>query len=226
MTNLLVASLFLIGTHFGISSTQIRDQLVAAIGERAYLGLYSLVAIVALIWLVMAWRAAPWIQLWPSTPALRHVPILVMPPALLLVVCALSQPNPTAVGQAPDADAARPAYGIVRVTRHPFMWGVGLWALAHMAANGDRASLLFFGTFAVLALAGTTLIDAKRSRRNEPGWGVFLQSTSNLPFAAILDRRQKLVPREIGLARVAAALGLYVLLVMLHPWLFGVPALG
>jgi uncharacterized membrane protein len=226
MTNLLVAALFFIGTHLGISSTQLRRQLVAAVGERAYLGLYSLVALLALVWLVLAWRTAPWIELWPSAPALRHVPILLMPPSLLLVVCALSQPNPTAVGQAPDADASRPAYGILRVTRHPLMWGIALWALAHLVANGDLAAVLFFGTFAVLALAGSRLIDVKRSRRNEPGWGVFLQSTSNLPFAAILERRQKFVPREIGLARVAVALGLYVLLVLLHPWLFGVPVLG
>src|SRR3712207_8000983 len=48
-----------------------------------------------------------------------------------------------------------------------------------------------------------------------------LQATSNLPFAAILQRRQRLVVGEVGLWRVALALGLYVVLLWLHPRLFG-----
>jgi uncharacterized membrane protein len=92
-------------------------------------------------------------------------------------------------------------------------------------ANGDGASVVFFGTLAALALGGTALIDAKRTRAAPPGWGVFLQATSNVPFAAILQRRQRFAPREIGLARVAAALGLYVLLLWAHPHLFGVSPL-
>jgi protein-S-isoprenylcysteine O-methyltransferase Ste14 len=43
--------------------------------------------------------------------------------------------------------------GIVRVTRHPFLIGVGLWAVVHLVANGDVASFIFFGAFAVTALA-------------------------------------------------------------------------
>ncbi len=74
--------------------------------------------------------------------------------------------------------------------------------------------------------SGTFLIDARRTRENAPGWGVFLQATSNLPFVAILERRQKLVAGEIGLWRVALALAAYVVLFWLHPWLFGVSPLG
>jgi uncharacterized membrane protein len=88
------------------------------------------------------------------------------------------------------------------------------------------ASVLFFGSLAALALVGTFLIDARRTRENAPGWGVFLQATSNLPFVAILERRQKLVASEIGLWRVALALAAYVVLFWLHPWLFGVSPLG
>lgn len=225
MSNLLVAALFLLGTHLGIASTQLRAQLVAAVGERAYRALYSLIALVAVVWLVVAWRAAPWVQLWPTGGVLRDVPIVVMPLALLLLVCGVSQPNPTAAGQAPDPDATDPARGILRVTRHPVMWAIALWALAHLVANGDLASVVFFATFALLALVGARMIDAKRSHRNEPGWGVFLQATSGVPLLAILERRQRLALGEIGLARLVVALGLYVLLLVAHPWLFGVPAL-
>jgi uncharacterized membrane protein len=226
MLNLVVAALFLIGTHLGIASTSLRGQLVARVGEGLYRGLYSLLALMAIIWLVSAWQAAPVVQLWEGGPGVRHLAAALMPLAFLLVVCAVTAPNPTVVGQRPDPDAASPAVGITRVTRHPFMWGVALWALLHLAANGDEASVIFFGSIAALALVGTVLIDARRTRDNAPGWGVFLQATSNLPFAAILERRQKLRPGEIGLWRVALALGLYVILFWLHPHLFGVSPLG
>ncbi|MEK0082644.1 NnrU family protein [Benzoatithermus flavus] len=226
MLNLTIAALFLIGTHFGIASTPLRVELIGRVGERGYRTLYSLLALVALAWLIVAWRAAPLVPMWQAGPGLRHLVVALMPLSFLLVVCAVTAPNPTVVGQKPDPDAGDPATGIVRVTRHPFMWGVGLWALLHLLANGDAAAVVFFGTFAVLALGGTVLIDARRTRENAPGWGVFLQATSNLPFAAILQHRQRLVPGEIGLWRVATALALYVLLLWLHPRLFGVSPLG
>ena len=225
MGNLVVAALFLVGTHIGIASSQLRTALVQRLGERLYMALYSLLALLAIAWLVSAWRQAPYVPLWTPGPALVHLPLLVMPFALLLVVCGLTGPNPTAIGQRPDPDAHEPATGILRVTRHPFMWGASLWALAHLIVNGDQASVIFFGSFAVLALLGTVLIDARRTRKAPPGWGVFLQATSNVPLAAILQRRQRFVPREIGLGRVAAALGLFVLLLWLHPRLFGVSPL-
>jgi uncharacterized membrane protein len=226
MLNLTVAALFLIGTHFGIASTSLRAELIARVGEGAYRAIYSLLAVVALVWLVMAWRAAPVIQLWQVGAGLRHLAVALMPAAFLLLVCALTAPNPTVVGQRPDPDAASPAVGIIRITRHPFMWGVALWAFLHLLANGDEASLVFFGSLAVLALAGTFLIDARRTRENSPGWGVFLQATSNLPFAAIVEGRQRLAWGEIGLWRLAVALAVYVVFFWLHPWLFGVSPLG
>lgn len=225
MSNLAVAALFLIGTHLGISSSDLRPALVARLGERGYLALYSLLSLVAITWLALAWRAAPLVPLWQVGPGLRHLPLLIMPVAFLLLVAAFTTRNPTAVGQAPEPDG-KPATGILRITRHPFLWAVGLWGIVHTIANGDAASLLFFGGLATLALLGTLMIDLKRTRQNAPGWGVFLQATSSVPFLAILQRRQHLALREIGLGRVAAALGLYVLLLWLHPWLFGVSPLG
>ena len=226
MLNLTIAALFLLGTHFGIAAPSLRADLTSRVGERAYRLLYSLVAVVALVWLVTAWRDAPLVPLWPSGAVVRHLALALMPLAFLLVVCAVTAANPTVLGQQPDPDAASPAVGIIRVTRHPFMWGVALWAALHLLANGDAASVLFFASFIVLAVVGARRIDARRTRENAAGWGVFLQVTSNLPFAAIIERRQRLVTSEIGLWRAALALGLYVVFLWLHPWLFGVSPLG
>lgn len=225
MENLVVAALFFVGTHLGVSSSTLRPALVERLGERAYLIVYSALSLVAIVWLTSAWNVAPQVPLWYPGPGLRHAALALMPLAFLLVVAGLSTPNPTAVGQRPDPDTREPATGILRVTRHPFLWGVALWATLHTLANGDLASLVFFGAFAALSVAGAFLIDAKRTRAAAPGWGVFLQSTSNVPFAAVIERRQRLSLREIGLARAAAALALYVAVLWAHPLLFGVSPL-
>lgn len=226
MNELLLSAVFLLVTHFGISSTSLRPQTVQAIGENLYRILYSVVALVAIIWLVRSYNLAPYVPLWVPGSAGRHIALSVMPLALLLVVSAFTAPNPTAVGQHPDADAPEPARGMLRVTRHPFLYGAALWAILHIIANGDLASLIFFGALAVLSLLGALLIDRKRTRANEPGWGIFMQRTSNLPFLAIAQRRQRLALREIGLVAPVAAIGLYVALLILHPWLFGVAVLA
>ena len=137
MLNLAIAALFLLGTHFGIASTLLRGQLIARVGEGFYRMLYSLLALSAFAWLVLAWRAAPFDPLWSTGVGLHHLVAALMPLPLLLAVCAVTAPNPTVVGQRPDPDASAPAAGIIRVTRHPLMWAIGIWALLHLAVNGD-----------------------------------------------------------------------------------------
>lgn len=157
---------------------------------------------------------------------LAWLPLLIMPPALLLLIGGLTTPNPTIAGKALVENKIAPPIGVLRITRHPTMWAFGLWALSHLAANGDLASVLFFGVIAALALIGTKLIDARYKNRLSAIWSTFSERTSNLPFAAIIAGRQTLDVGEIGWWRIALALGLYVALLLLHPQLFGVSPLG
>jgi uncharacterized membrane protein len=223
---LLAAAALLLATHYGISSTPLRAWLVARVGERPYLVLYSLVAFGAIGWLIVAYQRAPYVELWTAPAWSAWLPLIVMPFALLLLVGGVSTLNPTAVGSPDTLEQAEPARGILRVTRHPFMWGVALWGLAHIVANGDLAAVVLFGTFTVLALLGTVLIDQKFAARRGAQWQEFAAASSNLPFAAILAGRQHLVLSEIGWRRVGAALALYVVLLAVHPWLFGLSPFG
>ena len=140
-------------------------------------------------------------------------------PASLLVVIGLTTPNPTSVAQ---EGRVQPPQGIVRITRHPFLTGVGLWALLHLIGNGDVASLVFFATWAIVALAGTVSIDAKRRRLLGDAWEPFAAQTSIVPFAAIAARRNQFIPREIGVWRWAIALVAYVLMLGGHAPVLGV----
>jgi uncharacterized membrane protein len=116
-------------------------------------------------------------------------------------------------------DAAR---GIIRVTRHPVMWAIMLWSAAHVLAIGSLQAVIFFGGLLVLAAAGTTLQDARKAKTLGEDWARFAALTSNLPFLAVAQGRNRVVWREIGWWRPAAGLAAFAALLWLHAWLFGV----
>ena len=222
---LLIAAAVFVGSHFGISSTGLRDELVRRIGERAYLALYSAVALILLAWLIRAYATVgdP-LMLWVRPPLLIVLPLVVMPLALLLFVGGYSQRNPTAVMQGKPLPTDRPAPGVLAITRHPLMWAIGLWALVHLIISDSIASIIFFGAFAILALHGTRVLDAKKRRTWPPeDWQRFAAATSNIPFAAVFTSRNELKIAEIGWWRIMLAGVLYVVLIFLHGVVLGVP---
>ena len=219
IAHLALATAAFLAAHY-VASTPMRAGLVKAVGERAYLGAYSLAAFATLGWMIWAYRHAPFAALW-EVPALRLLPLVVMPFACILLACGALSRNPSAVRQEGALKSAEPARGILRVTRHPVMWGIALWSAAHVLARGDAASLLFFGGFLVLALSGTALIDARKAGSLGEDWKRFAGATSNLPFSAILEGRNRFSLAETGWGKIAAGLALYAALLALHPWLFG-----
>lgn len=144
---------------------------------------------------------------------------------MLLILPGLTTPNPTSVRQEGVLDRPDAVKGMLRITRHPFLWGVAIWALGHLLVNGERASIVLFGAMFALALFGTASIDAKRKRALSATWNAFAAQTSNAPFGAILSGRQKLNLAEIGWWRILLAVVVWAVLAWAHPMLFGVAAL-
>ena len=220
MLSLLLAAIFFTGIHLGVAGTIVRDRAIAALGESGYTVAFSIATVVGLAWLVMAYNRAPYVATWGMLEWWKPFAIILMLPASLLVVIGLTTPNPTAVAQ--ENRLAQPPQGIVRVTRHPFLTGVGLWALVHLIGNGDVASLVFFAVWAVVALAGTVSIDKKRQRLFGAAWEPFAAQTSIVPFAAIAAGRNRFRPGEIGAWRWGAAVVVYVLMLVGHADVIGV----
>jgi uncharacterized membrane protein len=221
--SLILAALFFIGIHLGISGTRLRDRAVAALGPGGYSTAFSLASVVGIVWLILAYRWAPYLPTWGLLLWWRPIAIVLMLPATLLVVIGLVTPNPTAVAQ--EKRLAEPPTGIVRITRHPFLTGVSLWALVHLIGNGDVASLVFFAAFAIVGIAGTVSIDAKRLRLFGAAWPGFAAATSIVPFAAIAAGRNQFRPGEIGAWRWVAGLVVYALLLGGHGPIIGIPLL-
>jgi uncharacterized membrane protein len=219
MLNLIAASAYFLLIHFGVSGTKLRDALIARLGPGPYRGAFALASLVGLAWMIYAFRHAPAVELWGLLLGLRPLAYVLVFIAFLFVVIGVATPSPTRVGMesklAQGPDVAR---GIVRITRHPFLWGVALWALVHLVVNGELAALVLFGSLLVLALGGTASIDAKRRRTFGEQWARFAAVTSAVPFAAIAAGRNRLGPalREIGLWRPLAATVVYAVVFYLH----------
>lgn len=222
MTNLVLAALTFTGMHLLISGTRGRDRLVAALGEKPYRALYSLASALALGWLIMAYAKVR-VPMPTPLPGLKGPADLVVLVAFVLVVLGLLTPGPTVVGGEKLLAREDNVHGIHRVTRHPFLWGVALWALVHLAVNPEPAGLVFFGTFAFVALAGTFSIDAKRARLYGEHWPRYAARTSNVPFAAIVQGRNRLALGEIGVVKLLVALAVFGAVTYFHARFFGLP---
>jgi len=218
---LILAALAFLLIHV-VPSSFLRERLVTRIGEKGYMAGFSLLSLAILVWLVFAYRAAPVGDiLWDAGNAGRYLAMLLMLFASILLASANTTPNPTAVGAEKSLERESVYGGINAVTRHPMMWGILLWSITHIINNGEITAVIFFGTFGVLALSGTFLIDAKKARQLKEGWETFKGRTSNVPFVAIFQGRATLSIKSLWW-RILVGIVLWAALFHFHTFVIGV----
>lgn len=202
----------------------LRARLVAAMGRRTYLLVYSLASVLALVWLFAATFMLDFVPLWDPAPWQAWVPLLLTPPGLVFLLAGLASPNPASITlRRPEG---RPG-AITTITRHPVLWGFALWAGSHLVPNGDLRSLLLFGSLLAFALLGMLTGDRRARRALGGRWPAIANGTSVIPFVAILAGRTRLrldAPLLLSLL-VAAALTAWLLLGG-HAFLFGADPLA
>ncbi len=213
-TDLSLAALFLFVSHAVPSWPGVRPALIGRLGRAGFIALHSLGSILALALFVWAYReAGGGMPLF--TPAGWSAPLVaaLMPVAFLLIVARVT----TKFG---EAEAPNPPRGIYRVTRFPGSMGLLLWALLHLQATGDGRRVVLFVTMAAIALFAMVKNDWVL-RRSDAG-RAFRAETSALPFAAILQGRQRFDAGEIGWGRLLGGLLAYAAMLHIHSLLFGV----
>lgn len=127
-----------------------REQMVEMLGAGPYKGLYSLLTAVGFIALVWGYAMLkPWITLGAPPAFMRHIAMLLMLPAIVLIVAAY----------------VRPSGFIRKAAKHPMLLAVKLWALAHLLVNWDVGSLLLFGSFLVYGIVDRIMV----KRRGDMG---------------------------------------------------------
>lgn len=221
MLELALATLFFVGIHLAIAGTRIRFAIAEKTGEVGFRIGFSVLSLAGIWWMVSAYNDAPYQETWGQLIGLAPVVHTTMLIAAFLVVGGVLAKNPGVAGQEKFAGAER-AKGIFALTRHPFLWGVAVWAASHLLVNGDLAALIFFGGFLVLGVYGPFSIDAKRRVQVGPQWRAYEDASSAVPLVALIQRRAKFrfrdVPWYVWLTSIALYLGLF----KSHAWLFGV----
>jgi uncharacterized membrane protein len=215
---------FVIG-HFVLASLPVRQSLIERLGENGFRGLFSVFALVTLAWVIAAYNAAPFVELWAASAAFNIIPLVIMPISCVFAVAGLTTRNVTMVGGENALNEPDSTPGIMTITRHPFLWGLALWSLGHLAVTGDAASIVLFGGISILTIGGMAHIDHRRAQVAGAGWGPVALRTSLFPFAAALTGRTKIDWAGIGVGRVAGGIALYGVLIGLHEFAIGVTPL-
>ncbi len=145
MGMLLLGLVLFLGIHsVSIVASDWRDAQVRQRGIGFWKGLYSVVALIGLVLIVVGYgqaRQSP-VVLYIPPPGMRHAAWLLMLPVFVLLLAS----------QLPGR--------IQTLTRHPMLLATKLWATAHLLANGTLADVLLFGGF--LAWAVLDRISLKR----------------------------------------------------------------
>jgi uncharacterized membrane protein len=126
-------AIFFATHYFSAFRSRADGGLAQRLGRGPYMGLYSLLTLVGFVLMVWGFgNIKPWIPIWTPPYWTRHVAMLLMLPAMVLIVAAYA-----------------PTGFMKKAIKHPMLAAVKLWALAHLTANGDLGSIILFGAFLI-----------------------------------------------------------------------------
>jgi uncharacterized membrane protein len=191
-----------VGVHLVPMVPTWRAALIDHLGEGPYKAAFSLLALAGLVGAIIAYRFTPHLPLWSSPDPLRAVTAILMLAAVLLFAGAKGVP------------------WFKRIVRHPMLWGIGLLGVAHLLVNGEPAGVILFGGLALFGFAWQPMTDRRDAALDPAGWQETRQTTSFWPFAKWHARSDPVAFRPLIIGVIV-----YVALVLLHPWLFGVPVI-
>lgn len=139
MLTLVVGLVLFIAAHLVPTQPELRAGLVERFGEAAYRIAFTAASLAGLTLIVLGYGKLQVMpgknpDLWFPPMWLRHVALVLMLPSLILLVAAYV---PSRI-----RDAAK----------HPMLAAIKLWALAHLLANGDLASVVLFGSLLAWAV--------------------------------------------------------------------------
>lgn len=154
--NLLITGLTLfVALHLIPSVPPLRTALVTGLGEKKYRAVFAAVSFASLALIVWGFSRADFQPVYQPMTWGRLLAFGLVPIAVILF-----------------AAANMPTH-IRAFVRHPMLTGLFLWAVAHLAANGDLRSIVLFGTlgaYAVVATVSAIVRDKQPSQDKAPRW--------------------------------------------------------
>lgn len=216
LVSLIAASVAFVGSHFALSHP-LRAPLVRRLGEKGFVGLYSLVALATLGWMVWAFRAigrsGP--PLWDGQGNAAWITASLLTLVATVLFAGSLKGNPAMPDTGADPATAQ-ARGAFAVTRHPMMWSFALWAVAHILVAPEPRQIVLAGAILILALLGAHLQDRKKEAQMGAAWASWEARTRYWPRWSALP--------GAGLRLWLIAIIVWLLATLAHAWLAYVPA--
>ncbi len=211
---LIAANAAFVGTHFAMSHP-LRAGMVKAIGDVGFQITYSLVSLATLAWVYFAFTAAPPSDL-PGTGQIGWIIATLITLPMMVLYAGSMMGNPALATPKAQEQARAEPKGVLRVTRHPMMWGFALWALSHMVLFWSMRTMITAFAMAILALVGAKLQDRKKQVLMGDAWAEWESKTSYWPRWGALPSAGAL-PWALGLI-------FFVFFSWLHLPIGGIPA--
>lgn len=218
--HLIVSSVSFVIGHLILSHPSVRTPLRNKLGKIGFRGGYSLVAGATFTWMIWSFGNAPRTPLWEAPTFFVHGSLTLMVIAFFLIICGYTTPNPGVLDMEQKGIAQGPS-GVMKITRHPVMWGVALFGISHILANGHLEGLIFFGSLSALALLGASHIDYRKSQRLGDVWRDYMAITSHIPMAAILSGRTRVEVGEIKWWQTLLTILAFIGFLIGHQHMFG-----
>ncbi len=181
MKYLILGVLIFAGVHLLPTFVGLRAGIIRLIGEKLYQALVALASFGSIGLMVVGFKHSEMLDIY-HPPKWGHLVTAVLMLISLTLFAASHMPT-----------------NIKHYTRHPMLWGLVLWGVAHLFANGDKSSIILFGGLAVYGLLG--------------------MASANLRGAKL---QPQTLPWRAEVKPVLAGVVAYLVLVLLHPYLFGV----
>ncbi len=181
MDLLIIGFVIFTGMHLVPSVPALRSVLVRTIGEMPYKAGFATISFLGLGLMIYGMTQADFVPVWEpvSWGRVTAAPLMVI--SLVLI------------------GASHASTNIKRFTRHPMLWGMVIWSVAHLLNNGDQASVILFGGLGLYSLVGML--------------------SQTLRGTALSSER---VAVSQDIKAVVIGVVVYAVLLFLHPYLFGV----
>ncbi|MEO8419701.1 MAG: NnrU family protein [Hyphomicrobium sp.] len=139
MLVMVIGLILFLAIHLVPANVDLKNGLVARFGATGYKVLFSVVSLIGLALIILGFyklHLHPGKNpiLWDPPTWTRHLALALMLPAVIALVATYIPSH------------------IHVMLKHPMLVAIKIWALAHLLANGDLASLVLFGSFLAFAV--------------------------------------------------------------------------
>ena len=208
-------------THTLLSSRTLRPRLIGTLGEKGFLGIYSLISFATFIPLVDVYleniHSGTSLLAPHAAPAVRKLALAIAWASFTMAIGGLFQPSALSMAGGSVVEAR----GMGRITRHPLFMSLGIWAAAHLLVNGWATDVAFFGGFVLYTVIGCAHQDARKRATEGERLAHYFATTSLVPFVAIAQGRNRLVVAELPWLGLTVGAVIASALYLLHPRMFG-----